>query len=284
MKLLKVAILGTGNIGTDLLLKLLKVDNVLIVAFVGRNNQSETLKLAQLKNIKTSTDSIDFFIQNPNCCDIVFDCTNANDAKKHADVFAKQSIKVIDLTPAKIGKYYVPYVSGNLLKSENNINMITCGGQSSIPLLYIISKHVNNIEYIEVVSQIASNSAGMATRINIDNYIETTSDAITHFTGCKNSKVILNLNPAIPHVNMQTTLFIVANIKNIASLTASIIEGVKKIKKYIPYFELAYTPTINENNVLVVSVKVKGAGDYLPEYAGNLDIINCAAIEAIKNL
>lgn len=284
MKLLKVAILGTGNIGTDLLLKLLKTDNVTVVAFVGRNRQSETLKLAHQKNIKTSSDSINFFIQNPNCCDVVFDCTNANDAKKHTDVFVKQGIKVIDLTPAKNGKYYVPYVSDNHLKNENNINMITCGGQSSIPLLYIISKHTSNIEYIEVVSQIASNSAGMATRINVDSYIETTSDAITHFTGCKNCKVILNLNPAIPHVNMQTTLFVVANIKNITALTDNIIDGVKKIKKYIPHYELAYTPIINENNILVVSVKVKGAGDYLPEYAGNLDIINCAAIEAIKNL
>lgn len=280
----RVAVLGTGNIGTDLLLKLLKRDDVTVVGFIGRNANSKTLSIAQNNNIPTSDKSIAFFTDNQQYCDIVFDCTNAEDAKTHAEEFAKQHIKVIDLTPAKIGQFYVPGLESDKNQTLNNINMITCGGQASIPLLYEISKHCKSIEYIEVVSQIASNSAGMSTRINIDNYITTTANAIKHFTGCDTCKVILNLNPAVPCVDMQTTIFVEASIENLSNLIERVTDRVKKIKKYVPHYELALAPLINENGILVTSVKVKGVGDYLPSYAGNLDIINCAAIEAIKEL
>lgn len=280
--MIKAGIIGTGNIGTDLLLKLINTDFIEPVIFAGRRMSSNGIKLAQEKGIPVTDKGIDYFIEN--CCvaDIVYDCTNAIDAKKHAKVFKEQGVKVIDLTPAKVGDLCVPTINPEAIKTKGNVNMITCGGQASTPLLNVISKHCN-LEYIEVVSQIASDSAGMATRLNIDNYIHTTERAITEFTGCNNCKVILNLNPAIPQVDMQTTLFIKAKNIKFSSLNKDIYKTIKKLKEYIPHYELVMPPTIN-NDILVLSIRVKGTGDYLPEYAGNLDIINCAAIEISKNL
>ena len=280
--MIKAGIIGTGNIGTDLLLKLINTDFIEPVIFAGRRMSSNGIKLAQEKGIPVTDKGIDYFIEN--CCvvDVIYDCTNAIDAKEHAEVFKKQGIKVIDLTPAKVGDLCVPTINPEAIKTKGNVNMITCGGQASTPLLNVISKHCN-LEYIEVVSQIASDSAGMATRLNIDNYIHTTERAITEFTGCNNCKVILNLNPAIPQVDMQTTLFIKAKNIKFSSLNKDIYKTIKKLKEYIPHYELVMPPTIN-NDILVLSIRVKGTGDYLPEYAGNLDIINCAAIEVSKNL
>jgi acetaldehyde dehydrogenase len=193
MKKIRVAIIGTGNIGTDLLLKSLKKDFIQVVAFVGRRLDSPTIKLAIDKGIFVSDKGIKYFIDNPNACDVVFDCTNAIDALEHSIVFRQQGIRVIDLTPSKVGKLCVPDINGDLILNTDNINMITCGGQASIPMLRLLSNRCTGIEYIEVVSQISSKSAGMATRINIDEYINTTRNAITQFTGCANTKVILNL-------------------------------------------------------------------------------------------
>ena len=278
--MIKAGIIGTGNIGTDLLLKMLKWDFIKPVIFAGRRMSSNGIKVAQEKGIPVTDKGIDW--DGWSDIELVYDCTNALDAIKHAKIFTKLGIKVIDLTPAKVGDLCVPNINPEIIKTQDNVNMITCGGQASTPLLNVISKHCD-LEYIEVVSQIASDSAGMATRLNIDNYIHTTERAITEFTGCNNFKVILNLNPAIPQVDMQTTLFIKAKNIKFSSLNKDIYKTIKNLKEYIPHYELVMPPTIN-NDILVLSIRVKGTGDYLPEYAGNLDIINCAAIEISKNL
>ena len=283
MKKIRAGIIGTGNIGTDLLLKILKTNFITPVIFAGRRMDSTGIELAQSKNIPVTDKGIQYFIDNPNCCDVVYDCTSADDAIKHSSVFAKQNIKVIDLTPAKVGPLCVPSINSDIILKENNVNMITCGGQASMPMLNLISKYCKELEYIEIVSQIASNSAGMATRINIDAYIHTTERAIREFTGCNNCKVILNLNSAEPCVDMQTTLFLKFKDIDFGTLIGEIYKKVKELQQYIPYYELVLPPVINED-ILVISIKVKGSGDYLPEYAGNLDIINCAAIEITKNL
>jgi len=280
--MIRAGIIGTGNIGTDLLIKLKKTDFITPVIFAGRRMDSNGIKLALKKGTPVTDKGIQFFIDNPNYCDLIYDCTNAIDAQEHAKIFKKQGIKVIDLTPAKVGDLCVPNINPEAIKTKDNVNMITCGGQACTPLLNVISKHCD-LEYIEVVSQIASDSAGMATRLNIDNYIHTTERAITEFTGCNNCKVILNLNPAIPQVDMQTTLFIKAKNIKFSSLNKDIYKTINNLKEYIPHYELIMPPTIN-NDILVLSIRVKGTGDYLPEYAGNLDIINCAAIEISKNL
>jgi len=281
--MIKAGIIGTGNIGTDLLLKLIKTDFINPVIFAGRRMESKGIKLAQEKNIQVTDKGIQYFIENPKCCDVVYDCTSAKDAKEHAKIFESQGIKVIDLTPAKVGDLCVPNINPKIIQNNNNVNMITCGGQASTPLLHIISKHCSNLDYIEVVSQIASDSAGMATRINIDNYIHTTERAIKEFTKCKDCKVILNLNPAEPQVDMQTTMFVKAKNIKFSSLVKDIYDTIKNLQEYIPHYELVMPPVINDE-ILVLSIKVKGSGDYLPEYAGNLDIINCAAIEITKHL
>jgi len=278
--MIKAGIIGTGNIGTDLLLKMLKWDFIKPVIFAGRRMSSNGIKIAQEKGIPVTDKGINW--DGWSDIELVYDCTNALDAIKHAKIFSKLGIKVIDLTPAKVGDLCVPNINPEIITTQDNVNMITCGGQASTPLLNVISKHCD-LEYIEVVSQIASDSAGMATRLNIDNYIHTTERAISEFTGCNNCKVILNLNPAIPQVDMQTTLFIKADNIQFSELNKDIYKTIERLQEYIPYYELVMPPTIN-NDVLVLSIKVKGTGDYLPEYAGNLDIINCAAIEISKNL
>jgi len=281
--MIKAGIIGTGNIGTDLLLKILKIEYIFLVIFAGRRMESDGIRIAIEKNVKVTDTGINYFINNPKCCDVVYDCTTAADAIEHAKVFKAQGIKVIDLTPAKIGPLCVPSINPEIILKESNVNMITCGGQASMPILNLISKYCDNLEYIEVVSQIASKSAGMATRINIDSYIHTTEKAITEFTGCNNCKVILNLNPAEPCVDMQTTMFIKFKTIDFSSLVKEIYKKVEDLKIYIPGYELVLPPVINDD-VLVLSIKVKGSGDYLPKYAGNLDIINCAAIQITKNL
>jgi acetaldehyde dehydrogenase (acetylating) len=281
--MIKAGIIGTGNIGTDLLLKILKTNFITPVIFSGRRLDSDGMKIAIQKNIPITDKGIQYFIDNPNCCDVVYDCTSAADAKLHAKVFADQGIKVIDLTPAKVGPLCVPSINSKVILDYGNVNMITCGGQASMPMLNLISKYCDKLDYIEVVSQIASKSAGMATRINVDSYIHTTEMAIKQFTKCENCKVIINLNPAEPCVDMQTTMFLKFQNINFEDLVEEIYKKIKELKTYIPHYELVLPPVINDD-VLVLSIKVKGSGDYLPEYAGNLDIINCAAIEVTKNL
>ena len=281
---IKVAIIGTGNIGTDLLLKALKIDFMDVVAFVGQILDSDGMLTAKKHDILISDQGIQYFIDNPNCCDVVYDCTSAADAIEHAKLFKQQGIKVIDLNPAKVGDMCVPDVNSEIISTDDNVNMITCGGQASMPMLHLLSKECTGLEYIEVVSQIASKSAGMATRINVDNYIQTTQKAITKFTGCSNNKVILNLNPAEPCVDMQTTIFIKAKKVNFENLTEKVLDKIEELRTYIPYYEMVLPPTMNDNGVVVMSIKVRGTGDYLPAYAGNLDIINCAAIKVTERL
>jgi acetaldehyde dehydrogenase len=280
---LKVAIIGTGNIGTDLLIKSARSNIVEPVVFVGRRESSDGIKIAKSLGVKTSIEGVDFFIKYPNYCDLVFDCTDAYSAVENYKVFASQNIKTIDLTPAKIGELCVPLINDDLIITNNNVNMITCGGQASIPLLHLVSKHCESLEYIEIVSQISSKSAGMATRINIDEYINTTEKAIIKFTKTKKCKVILNLNPAEPCVDMQTTMFLKYKNIDMTNLLEEFDKKIKNIKTYVPHYDLISLPILNDD-ILIISVKIKGSGDYLPSYAGNLDIINCAALKIIERL
>ena len=280
-----VAILGTGNIGTDLLIKLSKLGYTNL-SFVGRREDSPNIQIAQKMGINTSSLGVKYFLENSNF-NVVFDCTNALDAKENYDILKNLGIKVIDLTPAKLGDICVPCINGNDLAAKDNINMITCGGQASLPLINAISDCTEQINYIEVVSQISSKSAGMSTRINIDNYIETTEYAIKSFSKTKKCKVILNINPAEPCVDMQTTVFLeIPNLDKLdfEKIVSNVYTKLKEVKEYVPYYELIVPPMINEQEIMMLSVKVRGTGDFLPEYAGNLDIINCAAIKMLEVL
>lgn len=283
--MIKVGILGTGNIGTDLLIKLLKSEKYEVVVFSGRRYGSSGMNRAQELGVNITDTGIQYFKDNPNCCEVVFDCTNAFDAVENNEVFAEQGIKVIDMTPSKIGQSCVPLINGHIINEVDNVNMITCGGQSTIPILNFLSKHCKSLDYVELVSQISSNSAGMATRINIDHYIRKTQNAIKQFSNAKKCKVILNLNPAVPCVNMQNTLFIRATDLKAGEIQESFNrEVIRAVRTYVPDYEMTMFPTTNEDGVLIMSLSVKGSGDYLPTYAGNLDIINCAAIKVLEYL
>jgi len=277
MKKLRVAILGSGNIGTDLLIKVQRSNYLECVLFIGRNLASPGMAKAIALGVKVSDESIGAILKNPDIVDLVFDATSAKDAKVHWGLLDKLGKIVIDLTPAKLGLLCIPAVNLEEVLKYRNVNMITCGGQASIPLVYIISNTQRNVEYIEVVSSIASKSAGPATRLNLDEYIDTTENGIKKFSGVSRTKAILNLNPANPCIDMQTTIFAQLENPDMDILISAVDTMVNKIQKYVPGYSLL-VPPIYENGRIAIMVKVQGLGDYLPKYAGNLDIINCAAI------
>lgn len=282
MKKMRVAILGSGNIGTDLLLKINRSEYLECVLFVGRNLSSPGMAKALALGVRVSDESIDAIIKNADGIDLVFDATSAKDAIKHWGIIEKLGKIVIDMTPAKIGALCVPAVNLNEIIAEKNINMITCGGQASIPMAYAIGKSQTNIQYIEVVSSIASRSAGPATRLNLDEYVDTTEQGIKIFANVPNAKAILNLNPAEPCIDMQTTIFAKIDNPDMDLLLIEIDKILSIIQSYVPGYCLL-VPPIYENGRIVIMVKVQGLGDYLPKFAGNLDIINCAAIAVAEN-
>lgn len=274
---LKVAIIGSGNIGTDLLIKTLRSPHLECGAFIGRNLSSPGMVRAHSLGVTVSAEGIDYIKSNPNCCELVFDATSANGHLNHAPILKKMNKLVIDLTPAKVGLMSVPGVNLNDSLAQSNVNMVTCGGQVSIPIAYAIGQTHADLDYIEVVSSISSRSAGPATRQNLDEYIKTTEDGLKEFSGATRTKAILNLNPAEPCVDMQTTIYARVKNPNIEKLSVKINALVEKIREYVPGYEVILGPII-ENDRIVVMIRVRGLGDYLPAYAGNLDIINCAAI------
>jgi acetaldehyde dehydrogenase len=227
--------------------------------------------------VTVSDQSIDILKENPDLYDLVFDATSAQQHIQHAKIFKELGKTVIDLTPARVGILCVPSVNLSESLQESNINTITCGGQASIPLAYALGVVHPSIEYIEVVSAIASKSAGPGTRVNLDEYIETTEKGIQMFSKCKKSKVILILNPADPCIDMQTTIQATISDPDMESITLEVNKMVKKVQTFVPGYKLIVPPTF-EGNRVIMTVRVKGLGDYLPTYAGNLDIINCAAI------
>ena len=270
--MIKIAIIGTGQIGYDLLYKILHLDFVTIVAFVGRRNSTKKIP----DGVKYSDESISFFINNPKCCDVVFDCTDAFSAKNNANVFREQGIQVIDLTPSNVGDFYIPNITEINTK---NINMITCGGQISIPIIKYFKENLNHITYVEVVTQINSESAGIATRINIDKYIETTELAIYKITNIGNNKVILNINP---HTEiMQTTIFIKSS--NDFTEFDDFFNYVKKIKEYAENYTVSKPEKISPN-VLMVNITMISSSNIIVSSAGNLEIINCVAIHALRKI
>jgi acetaldehyde dehydrogenase (acetylating) len=278
-KKLKIAIIGSGNIGTDLLMKSMRSEFIRCTLFAGRNFNAAGMKKANALGVTISDRGIEAIGSNPAICDLVFDCTSAQAHVEHWALLERLGKIVIDMTPAKLGVFCVPAINAHdcIEEGARNLNMITCGGQVSIPIAYAISQVHKDIEYIEVASSIASRSAGPATRYNLDEYVETTQDALKKFAGVKHAKAILILNPAVPPIDMQTTLYAKISKPDLPAIQASVLGMVEKINRYVPGYQILVSPTI-EGDRVVTTIKVLGAGDYLPQYAGNLDIINCAAI------
>jgi len=277
MNRIKVGIIGTGNIGTDLLFKVKRSEVLECGIFTGRNPDSEGIRKAQGLGVNTSADSIRAIQDNPKCCDIVFDATSASVHQQNALILKKLNKYTIDLTPSKIGKMCVPAINMKKCLGVDNINLITCGGQAAIPIIYAIMKAHPDTEYVELVSSISSKSAGWGTRLNIDEFTQTTREAIEEFTKVKKAKVIIVLNPAEPPVLMHNTIYAQIKKPNLKELKKKITAMAKIIQSYVPGYRITVGPVV-ENGRVTTMIEVVGRGDYLPKYSGNLDIITCAAV------
>ena len=246
--------------------------------FAGRNLESPGILRAQKLGVPVTDDSINYIVDNPECCEIVFDATTAATHLKNAPILKKLGKFAIDLTPAHVGEFCVPAINIDKALNEDNVNMITCGGQATVPLAYAISKVHPDTKYIEIVATIASKSAGQGTRDNIDEFTQTTRDALSYFTGIKNTKAIITLNPAEPPITMHNTVYAIIDKPNMKDITREVKAMETEIRKYVPGYRILNGP-IYENGRVTITLQVVGSGDFLPKYSGNLDIITCAAIE-----
>ena len=284
MSKLRVAVLGSGQIGTDLAVKLSKRIDFQVIQVSGRRPDSPGLGFLSRKGIPTTFGGIDSILDSHKDIDLAFDCTSAQDHLNHWPLLQNVGLSVIDLTPSKIGNFFIPNVTKiekPLNEKAININLVTCGGQAAGPLVHAV-RTIASIARIEVASNIASLSAGPATRANIDEYISTTENVLLKISSGIEAKAILVLNPAEPPITMQNTLyFSFINRENVdeANLQKAITSAVRDVQRYAPGYRIRLKPTFVKDE-FVISVLVRGSGDYLPEYSGNLDIINSAAIEA----
>lgn len=276
MKKTRVAIIGTGNIGADLLVKIQRSSYLKCTKFIGRNYYSKGMQFARQFDVELSDRSINAIIDDPDCCDIVIDATTASAHKVNAPILKALGKYVIDMTPSQIGEMCIPAINGDESIGYDNINLITCGGQAIVPIAYAISL-VAKVKYHEMVSVISSKSAGPGTRANIDEFTQTTKKAILKFSGVEKAKAIITLNPAEPPITMHNTLYSLIDNPDMVEIRKSVNEMVERLKVYVPGYELLVEPTFDTNRI-VTMVTVKGRGDYLPSYSGNLDIINCAAV------
>lgn len=298
MRKFKVAIIGPGNIGTDLMIKVMRYSDILEMgAMVGIDPASDGLARAQRMGVPTTHEGIQGLINMPQWgeIDFVFDATSAKAHISNAAVIRQfPGKKMIDLTPAAIGPFVIPPVNfENLdLESVDNVNMVTCGGQATIPMVAAVSR-VAKVHYGEIVASIASKSAGPGTRANIDEFTETTSHGIEKVGGAERGKAIIILNPAEPPLVMRDTVFTLSEFADRDAIRKSIHEMVTEVQKYVPGYQLhqeVQFEDIPESNPVFIEglghrwglktsifLRVVGAGHYLPEYAGNLDIMTSAA-------
>jgi len=281
MRKVKVGIIGTGNIGTDLLIKIQRSSILECAIFSGRNPRSKGINKAKSLGVKVSCDSVRAIQKDPDCCEIVFDATSAKAHEHNAPILKKLGKYIIDLTPSQIGKMCIPVINMEEALDAGNVNLVTCGGQATIPIVHEIMKVHPDTEYIEVVASISSRSAGLGTRENIDEFTQTTRDAIAFFTKVPKAKAIIILNPAEPPVYMHNTIYAKINKPDIKEIDSRIRTMAKRIQKYVPGYEITLGPVLESGRVTTM-VEVVGLGDFLPKYSGNLDIITCAAINVAE--
>ena len=277
---IRCALIGPGNIGTDLLAKLMRSPVLEPVWMVGIDPASDGLKKARELGIKTTAEGVDGLLSHVKVdnIQIAFDATSAYVHKANSDKLTALGVMMIDLTPAAIGPYCVPPVNlkEHIGKREMNVNMVTCGGQATIPMVTAVNR-VQAVDYAEIVATVSSRSAGPGTRKNIDEFTRTTSAAVAKVGGAKKGKAIIIINPADPPLIMRDTVHCLTETEpDQAKITTSIRTMVQEVQKYVPGYRIVNGPVFDGNRVSVY-LEVEGLGDYLPKYAGNLDIMTAAA-------
>lgn len=298
----KVAIIGSGNIGTDLMIKIMRRSSRLqMAALVGIDSSSDGLARARRLGVAITHKGIDGLVELPEWreIDIVFDATSAAAHARHHDLVTAAGKVMIDLTPAAIGPYVVPTVNGDRHLEASNVNMVTCGGQATIPIVAAVSS-VATVHYAEIVASIASKSAGPGTRANIDEFTETTARAIEQVGGVQKGKAIIILNPAEPPMIMRDTVFTLSSGAQEATIEQAVRHMVDRIAAYVPGYRLKQQvqfERFGSNNPVSIPglgtfegiktsvfLEVEGAADYLPAYAGNLDIMTSSAMAAAEKI
>ncbi|MCC0017617.1 MAG: acetaldehyde dehydrogenase (acetylating) [Rhodobiaceae bacterium] len=298
----KVAIIGSGNIGTDLMIKVIRKSKVLEMgAMVGIDPDSDGLARARRMGVATTHEGIDGLVKLDVWPEIgvVFDATSAGAHKRHNDIVTGAGKVMVDLTPAAIGPYVIPVVNGDAHLNAQNVNMVTCGGQATIPIVAAVSS-LAKVHYAEIVASISSRSAGPGTRANIDEFTETTSAGIEQVGGAAKGKAIIILNPAEPPMIMRDTVFTLSSGADEAEIEAAILAQVERVKAYVPGYRLKQKvqferfgsnnpvriPGLGEFEGIKTSVflEVEGAAHYLPAYAGNLDIMTSAGLATAEKI
>ncbi|PPR09663.1 MAG: Acetaldehyde dehydrogenase [Alphaproteobacteria bacterium MarineAlpha11_Bin1] len=298
----KVAIVGSGNIGTDLMIKILRTSDILdIGAMVGIDPSSDGLANAKKVGVTTTHEGLEGLTKLPEWNEIalVFDATSAASHEHNAAICAKDKKIIIDLTPAAIGPYVVPVVNANQHLDANNINMVTCGGQATIPMVHAVNR-IAKVQYAEIVASISSRSAGPGTRANIDEFTETTSKGLEIVGGAEQGKAIIVLNPAEPPLVMRDTVYTLSDDTDQEKLSESVKAMVSEVQSYVPGYRLKQEvqfERFGSNNPLHIPgrgdfqgikssifLEVEGAGHYLPKYAGNLDIMTSAALRTAERV
>jgi acetaldehyde dehydrogenase len=298
----KVAILGSGNIGADLMIKVLRTSNTLEMgALVGIDPESDGLARARSMGVPSLTGGIDELVGMPGFEDIriVFDATSARAHSRHSEIARNRNLQMIDLTPAAAGPYVVPVVNMGTHFDSPDISMVSCGGQATIPIVAAVSR-VATVHYAEIVASIASRSAGAGTRANIDEFTQTTAGAIETVGGARRGKAIIVLNPAEPPVIMRNTVFCLSEEADTAAIARSIERMVEDVRRYVAGYrlkqEVQFDRIGSENAMIVpgvgaftgiktsVFLEIEGSAHYLPAYAGNLDIMTSAALSTGERL
>jgi len=295
---LDAAIVGPGNIGTDLMYKILdRSDDIDLQRMVGifPVEESEGLQAAVEQGIDVGTEGIDSIKEHADEFDIVFEATSAGIHEQHAPVYEDLGLFAIDLTPAAIGPYTVPVVNlDEVIGDTQNINMVTCGGQATIPLVHAVNR-VSNVEYAEMISHIASKSAGPGTRGNMDKFTQTTAAGLEEVGGADEGKAIITLNPAEPPIMMRNTVYtMVDENTDVDEVRDSVSRIEADVQTYVPGYEITLEPTVKNQDdvafdlgdsiILTTMIEVEGEGQHLPPYAGNLDIMTSAALGAAERI